>query len=391
MTTQNNVFYILLCLGVMFISFGCNNSQVKDTKPHLVIDIDTLSTDGTILFSQVFDDYEIIPLETNEDCIIGSVASIRFCNDYIVILDSRISKSVFVFDHNGKFIRKIGSIGKGPGEYISPHSISINDNTKEILVYDGIYNKVNIYSFSGEFHKSIKLDQQGLGRKSIEVFDDIIYTNSHLEHGVENIVYGVDYNGNIAGARLKNNFKFKDNQSFAAYNHFYKTPDGLRFRSWLLDDVYRISDNFIEPLISLKSEKESIREEVQYANHRPKHLNITNYVEINSFSILEYSIDGYYYTVFCDLNNRNVRSVKFLDFRNDLIQLSGKQMGYFYTSYKDYLVSMVRNEPLFLKEDFVEKVKAGSIKSKNHDLGQVTLESNPVIIMYKFKENPEIW
>lgn len=386
---------------MLILSFGCDRSQVNDKKSHITIDIDTLSVDDTIYFSQVFDDYEIIPLETNENCIIGEVTSIRFCNDYIVILDRTISKSVFVFDLNGKFIRKIGAVGKGPGEYLIPKSISTNDKTKEIFVYDGSGNRVNIYSLSGVFKKSLRLDQQGLDRKSIEVYDNVIYTNSTLNPNVDNVVYGVDYNGKLVRAKLKNKFKFEDNELYSDYNHFFKTPDGLRYRSWLYDEVYKISDNSILPLISLKTKKYSKVEEINNTDitdanlnsSKNKPLKITNYVEIDSFSILEYCNEEMnFYTVFCDLKNKNVKGVTIRNFKNDLIQLLGRQMGYFYTSHNDYLVSIVCSAPFFMKmQDFVEKVKDGRIKSKNHSLDQVTIESNPIIIMYKCKENPEIW
>ncbi|MDR1339890.1 MAG: 6-bladed beta-propeller [Prevotellaceae bacterium] len=88
----------------------------------------------TMMLSEVFEDITFIPLETTDECLIGNtILGIHFSKDYIVIVD-RTPRQILLFDKTGKFIRKIGNRGQGPGEYLSPFlSVLVND---ELFIWD---------------------------------------------------------------------------------------------------------------------------------------------------------------------------------------------------------------------------------------------------------------
>jgi hypothetical protein len=46
-----------------------------------------------------------------------------------------------VFDRNGKFIRKIGSIGRGPGEYVHYFNFTVDENSESVYVILIYFNK----------------------------------------------------------------------------------------------------------------------------------------------------------------------------------------------------------------------------------------------------------
>lgn len=99
-------------------------------------------------FEQLFDSLYIVHLETTENSVIGNINSITILHDTIYIVDSWKAKSIFQFDINGKFVRKIGKSGNGPGEFVEPTSVTINDSL--ILVCDQWQQKVLKFDHNGK-------------------------------------------------------------------------------------------------------------------------------------------------------------------------------------------------------------------------------------------------
>ncbi len=110
----------------------CNISEVTDT-----IDLQ---------LSEIISECEVIPLETNEKSLFESVYHVGISENYIAI-HSHGSLPIKLFSRKGKFIRDIGKIGRGPGEFNSLYGIQIDEaanriyltpfaNAKELIVYN---------------------------------------------------------------------------------------------------------------------------------------------------------------------------------------------------------------------------------------------------------------
>jgi len=78
------------------------------------------------LMSKYLDSCSFIQLETRPECLIGEINKIFIHKERIYILDWKVTKSVFIFDMNGKCISTIARIGHGPGEYINITDIFID-------------------------------------------------------------------------------------------------------------------------------------------------------------------------------------------------------------------------------------------------------------------------
>jgi hypothetical protein len=101
-----------------------------------------------------FSHIELIPLETNDDVLIGYIEEIIHYQNKFYIFD-RQQKRVYVFDDTGKFIFQINKLGRGPGEYTYIRSIFLNPFTRniDILGLGFIYS----YDLSG---KHVRTSQQ---------------------------------------------------------------------------------------------------------------------------------------------------------------------------------------------------------------------------------------
>jgi hypothetical protein len=388
--------YVLIFIFnvLLFIVLGCT-AQKKDLHNEFKLDIGKINKNDTVYYSQIFENFKVIVLETNNNSVIGSVSSVRFCNDHIIVLDNNTSNSVFVFDINGKFIRKIGSIGKGPGEFITPYAISTDESKNEIAIYDAILNRIQLYSLSGTFIKSIQLDQT-FGCKSIEIYDEKIFVANHLDGASKYFLYAIDYNGKVVHEWLPNKSKLQAINSWAPYNVFFRTPYGLRYRAWFLDEVYTVNKNTLKPILTIETEQQLTIEELGKKFKKEAHNNelsfvkpymIKSYAEMNKLSIVECYINDNRdnYVLFYDHENNIAKCVKEWNFIDDISNLRYKESGWIYTSYNDYLVTIIHS---FTLEHLIEEVVSERFKYSNNELENLTIHSNPVILMYKCKEKP---
>src|SRR5512133_1752017 len=103
---MNRFLLIIACL----IFCACSNHEVVKT---IKIDIKNNKSLPDLVIKS------IIPLETDSNCLIGSISSLSFYKDYIYVFDRRFAKSLFQFSLNGCFKNKT-LIGKGPEELITP-------------------------------------------------------------------------------------------------------------------------------------------------------------------------------------------------------------------------------------------------------------------------------
>lgn len=157
---------ILFSIAMPFTLFSCHTNLKDETGKAVVVKI-AQPTENEIKLSLIADSLVYIPLETQNDLLIGQITKLSVSDNYLCVLDE-ITSNVFCFTHDGKFVRKIGSRGVGPGEYVE-----INDVTtysQQVYLWDGNLRKIFIYDGeSGELKQEVKTDYWA---EYIHVIDD---------------------------------------------------------------------------------------------------------------------------------------------------------------------------------------------------------------------------
>jgi hypothetical protein len=128
-----------------------NLSNLKITE----INYETLlKQKNKVLLSQIASDVKYIPLETNKECMISASARYHFTEDFIFVQEM---DHVLKFSLNGKFLKKIGNPGRGPGEIIRITSMSVLPEKRLIALYELGRRKMSYYSFDGMLIKTINV------------------------------------------------------------------------------------------------------------------------------------------------------------------------------------------------------------------------------------------
>jgi hypothetical protein len=158
--------------------FACSSQQTELRLDGVcyTIDLDG-KKEAPIPFSSIFKNVQTIILEAGKDCLIGSVDELQIFDGCIYILDKHIAKSLFVFDMEGRFIRKIGSLGRGPGEFIHVDDFTIDTGNRFIFLSDQ-GNRVHQYQLNGAYVQSIKVQAEHSNIMLIQFYNDRLYADA---------------------------------------------------------------------------------------------------------------------------------------------------------------------------------------------------------------------
>lgn len=156
---QRLIVIVLMCMMTAALS-SCtsNRHDISAIVENIQVDLNHLDIDSVPL-SMLADSVSLLALEATEESIIGRISDVKCTAKGIVIADNK-SNVVYLYDYCGDFIRKIGSCGQGPGEYLNMHGIDATDSC--IFIYDIVSESVKRYDYDGHYQ----------GRDRIGSFDD---------------------------------------------------------------------------------------------------------------------------------------------------------------------------------------------------------------------------
>jgi hypothetical protein len=209
-------------------------------------------------YSDLFDSISLIKLETTKESLIGNIDKLISYNNFYFILDMAQSKAVFEFDNKGKFLRKIGQKGKGPGEYLEPHDIAVDQFSGRIIIYDG--RKLLFYDFEGKFIEEIKLS---FSFRSFSVLSkDVLayyFDNSLKEKDLHKLKFNLLF-VNKKGKILSQSFDVDENiyPTSGSRSFFYQYNQELLVSPSYSNTIYSVSTESIVPKFVINFDKYAI-------------------------------------------------------------------------------------------------------------------------------------
>ena len=407
------------CLIIFILFFSCINRQTNTSpdkldEAHYIIDLDGYKEDY-IPYSSVFKNVKTIILESKDDALIGSVREFQVFDGYIYIMDAVIAKSLFVFDMDGHFIRKIGRLGQGPGEYIQLFDFTIDTENGLIFVLDFGY-FIHKYRLDGTYIHSIDVRSQ-IPRSNIDFiqfYHNRIYASVRTWEATPDDFMLMEMdpkNGKILSQSLP--LKYNKGWSKASFtgHGFFISPlnNPPRYTQLFMDYIVSLGET-ITPYIKLKSKnlttiddfKNSFDEKLsptggfQVLQGTSKIWDVNSFVENDDLILFRCN--------FGLLSNRNSFSVVFYKetgsvktankMSNDLVSRQIDDENQFFISYMDgrFIFSDKKGayeivQP-YLFSRFLKSIRNNDVVpnlDKLDELLKLTEDSNPVIFYYEFK------
>lgn len=141
---------------LMFFTSSCKEKQ-QEAKLCLVKD-SICSIYNSNKLSDIVEHFELIPLETTDESLLGNIDIIKKRNGRYYVQSNRDKLSVF--DSNGKHLFNVGQVGQGPGEYSLISDFDADLDNIYILSPKNIF----VYDLSGHFIKKISIEDCSFGK-----------------------------------------------------------------------------------------------------------------------------------------------------------------------------------------------------------------------------------
>ncbi len=266
-----------MILMLFILNMGCtskndkniDNKDFQSDNPFYTINFpDMLKRQRDVPISDIADSIKYIVLETSPTSLLGSINDAKFTKDYFFIYHNGTTSQLSQFDKNGHFIRNIGSIGRGPEEYLGIRAFSIDEENKLIFIHLNFIKKILIYSFDGEYVKSINID-----RDDTEIVwnrDSLFMCFREPTIGNEEYVF-TEINGNGDILQAVNNYCFWKNKltpivsvRFRNRSIFYRFDNRLHFKGWYNDTIYSYVNNKIIPKFLVDMGKYKLPDELRF-------------------------------------------------------------------------------------------------------------------------------
>jgi hypothetical protein len=183
---------------------GKNLSSIDSIE---IIDFTSIkSTSEKILLSEIAEKVEYIPLEYTEESMLGESgkSDVRLTNNYIFI---GYIGSVKQFDSNGKFIRDLFSVGRGPGETFKRDFVIDTDSSK-VYVYSNFQGNIQKYDLQGNFLGKLSNSNINGSEKSMFYFNRRIILNYNYSNQPQYHLSIINLDNNKIDFTCKNYYQY---------------------------------------------------------------------------------------------------------------------------------------------------------------------------------------
>ena len=327
---NRKILFLMISLYIFLISCAYQSNKIIESKGNSLYVLpqknEVKTTDETLLYSSLYKGIKTILLETNQSCLIGSVSKMRVYDNYILILDRNMAKSLFVFDKEGHFIRTIGSIGQGPGEFVRPYDFTIDKENQTVYVLDGDSQRILKYDITtGVFIHSIQLDQSVRSRR-IEYMGGKLYSDACFqEHSDDDYLLRIiqESSGKEEGHYLnvmEYHKGISPTANITSEEAFYLRGNGnIVFIQPFMDHIIAVSEDSIFSLFSFGDKDVLTAEEIKRAiknndfmfdeelRQKNKYYQLYSFIEQKNWILIEYFKGSRMRKIFIDKQTNDVR------------------------------------------------------------------------------------
>lgn len=406
-------YIVVIYSFIIFLSCtNLNKSDIasKDTQL-IVLDFNKNPIRDTIHASRFVKSATPIVLETTDDNLMTSINGMQVTDNCICILDKWTAgnNNLFVFDKKGRYLRKIGQTGQGPGEYISIHDFTIDEKKDKVFLVDSDGEKIRVYQFStGKFLQNIDFKDSQVEYGHIQYHNNKLFTDftyySRTEKGPMIYVLN-ETTGDIESSCLDidiHNHGWLES-IFKGESFFYcKNSDKPIYTQYFMDTLMVVNKDRLDPYLVIKSEdwvtdhdvrshKNTTPDMDQDAYHKIENLpiafNIQNYVESDRYIYFSYSKQFKWVKVLYDKNspsllraNRVIDDIVYNE-QNSSVLLIGcgdenGMYGYVHPlALSDYYEHNVKDPYSGMKPEY-----------KRFFEKNMQSDSNPILVYYEYKK-----
>lgn len=359
------------------------------------------STDDKMRLSDAVCDVEYIKLETINQSLLPFITRVEVSGDFVFLSESPFN-NVFMFNKEGGFIRKLGKIGQGPGEYALGRSFACNDSL--IYIQTNWLNKIRIYSWKDNSYKNDIYntdDVSNIYALSNNVVCALVTRGAQIERIFTALVI-TNNNDTISYLCPDLNFEsLRKSSKHVLTNgiNSWQTKDYVNVYEFNNDTIYKITASGIFPRYTLRLGKYKMPETIFYnLNERfkeePGYFSIYSFAESKDFLYIKFNYEKQDWYVQYDKINS---TTKFWKLRNDpdygsgfYNDIDGGPIVFLRHIKGDYLWRTIDYE---LAQEYLTEEHFSSMEVKFPEkqaeliklIKELKEDDNPILALYKLK------
>ena len=258
---------VLFCAGILVVS--CREQKKSAPTGADVKEVTFKEAPKDFLIASSFKNIHMIQLEATEESLISDIKRVVDVDGKVYVLTR--TNEIYCFDRaTGKYIRTIGRLGEGPGEYVSAMDICYDEKEKCICVVDYYKSAIHNYSLDGRFLGDRKFDEETAEGVNLTVYADCAPDGNMLlslcmppQKPSRDYVYMMlRPDGTSTGVDVFSPVRSKIAQVEVSRHPIAKSEDGLRFFKFMNDTIFTLSGDEVVPFCKLNLGRKMIPKDV---------------------------------------------------------------------------------------------------------------------------------
>lgn len=156
---MKKVFYCVALCGMLLYGCGAEKpvriENVNGEDLYVCDYFKTSDSTVTVNLSDLVKSLEVVKLDSDTAATVGG-GGVHFSDNYMLI-QAGYQQPVKMFDRQGNYLRNIGKVGRGPGEYLSLYDIQLDEKNNRIFFMPWQTRYLYEYNMEGEFVKPIRM------------------------------------------------------------------------------------------------------------------------------------------------------------------------------------------------------------------------------------------
>ncbi len=414
---MKKIYFILFALGFLnaCIQNNQNGTQTNNKLPE--INIDQKSTKLLEYnYSDVFENFEIICLETKDECLMRIPNRFKFSSEHIFLsYQTSVPNPAKAarFDRQGNFLNTIGKGGNGPGEHAGYLADNIEIDSSKKTVFIEWNQDPFLYDWDGKVIKGIKTPYEFISGiyayKEDEYFSFGSASNKPYAAKDSVIIFFYNHKGNITSEIKRKVYPSKDSQMYHSGgwgSSYYKFNGKSKIYIPGFDTLYQLVNKKLIPDAIIKRGKNGmpynkgipveevvgkyylsvLSETAQYIFMTRKLITKADLKYIERFQDWGGSFEIDDQLVFFNKESQKSHEILITDNVFKFFPKEFKLASYFYSGNNRYCIPIPAINFVEYIENNPDNIDHSKIKVDRKKLEALTENSNPIIITFTLKD-----
>lgn len=267
----------LLFTLLIFVSCKNANKEIEKFDPRGI-------AENELTLTQIADNITYIPID--DSFPIGLIyGNISFSSDAIYLSSQDIG--ILKYDYNGRYVKKIGSIGRGPGEYVHCSEFRV-DEKENVYIRDNRF--IKVYSKTGNYLRSFSIEDYKGDIDFFEILDSKIFIFYFLQRTeTKNDWIIIDTLGNLIAKKERSLPEFSCEWGEPWLTYRYRK--NLYYWNPFTDTIFSINSklNYNSHYIISPGEHRMPRSKIYSFENYDKYLHVKRLFETDLYHIFIYS------------------------------------------------------------------------------------------------------